>query len=184
MTSKAALTLAVLVLLFTPVSGAADAPPEPEGNAPARVEVDVVEVEVEEEERARHPILFYLPNRIFDLMDVVRARARVGPGVAVSARATRPVSVTAGFYASVFAGIPGPRGEAKIPWPVGMENYAGADVSVADAGTDAFAPYYGPAEVGAGLQAGLLGFDFGLEPLEALDLVLGFLFIDMRDDDF
>ncbi len=117
-------------------------------------------------------------------MDVVRARARIGPGIGAGVRATKPISVNAGFYASVFAGIPGPRGRPKIPWPVGMENYAGADVSVMGVSTEGFGPGYGPAEVGAGVHAGLLGIDVGVEPLEVLDLLLGFVFIDIRDDDF
>lgn len=140
--------------------------------------------EAQPSSRSRHPILFYLPNRIFDVLDVVRARVRVGPGVAVSARATKPVSVTLGVYASLFAGLPGPRGRAKIPWPVGMENYAGADVSVFGASTKGFGPSYGPAEVGAGVQALIVGADIGIEPLELVDLVLGFVFIDIRHDDF
>ena len=30
-----------------------------------------------------HPVLMYQPHRIFDIFDVVRARARVGPGIGV-----------------------------------------------------------------------------------------------------
>ena len=169
---------AILLLILALLPALADAPPEDE---PQREEA---EAEEQDEERSTHPILFYLPNRVFDLLDVVRARARVGPGVAVSARATKPVSVTAGFYASLFAGLPGPRGRAKIPWPVGMENYAGADVSVIGISTEGFGPNYGVGEVGAGVQAGLFGIDVGIDPVEILDLVLGFVFIDFMDDDF
>ena len=44
-------------------------------------------------------------------------------------------------------------------------------------------PGFGPTEVGAGVQAGLVGIDIGLEPRELLDFVAGLLFIDLRDDD-
>ncbi|MGH0030403.1 MAG: hypothetical protein ACQGVC_11480 [Myxococcota bacterium] len=149
-------------------------------SVPAFAEEEVVE----EQERNKHPILFYLPNRVFDVMDLVRARVRIGPGIGVSARVTKPVSVTAGFYASLFAGLPGPRGEASIPWPVGVENYAGADVSVFGFSTESFGPEYGMGEVGAGVQAALVGVDVGVDPIEVLDLLLGFVFIDLADDDF
>ncbi len=167
--------ISLLFLTLLPVPALADATPD---EAEPQLE------EREEEERTKHPILFYLPNRMFDLLDLVRARVRVGPGVAVSGRVTKPVSVTAGFYASIFAGLPGPRGRAKIPWPVGIENYAGADISVFGVSTKGFGPNYGMAEIGVGVQAGLPGLDVGLDPLEALDLLLGFVFVDLQDDDF
>ena len=160
-------TLLALVL-FTASPAFADAHPPEEGA----------------EEREKHPVLFYLPNRIFDVLDVARARVRIGPGVGVSARVTKPVSVNLGFYATLFAGLHGPRNEPEIPWPIGVENYAGAEVSVLGFSTEGFGPDYGPAEVGAGVHAGLVGLDVGVDPLEVLDLVLGFLFIDLVDDDF
>ena len=43
-----------------------------------------------------HRLLYYLPNRILDLTDILRLRARVGPGLAVSARATENVSFYGG----------------------------------------------------------------------------------------
>ena len=173
------LAISLLILALLPLPALADE--DSEGDKALQEEA---QAEGQDEERSKHPILFYLPNRVFDLLDVVRARARVGPGVGVSARATKPVSVTVGFYASLFAGLPGPRGRAKIPWPVGMENYAGADVSVFGVSTEGFGPDYGLAEVGAGVHAGAVGIDVGVDPLEALDLILGFVFIDIRDDDF
>jgi hypothetical protein len=164
-----------LILALLPVPALADSHEEAETQE---------EGEEQEEERTKHPILFYLPNRIFDVLDVARARARIGPGVGVSARVTKPVSVTAGFYASVFVGLPGPRGGPKIPFPIGMENYAGADVSVMGVSTEGFGPNYGVGEIGAGVHAGVMGVDAGIDPVEILDLVLGFVFIDFMDDDF
>ena len=165
-----------LILALLPVPALADSHEEAEAQEEQQAE--------QEEERNKHPILFYLPNRIFDVLDVARARVRVGPGVGVSARVTKPASVAVGFYASIFAGLPGPRGGAKIPFPIGVENYAGADVSVMGVSTEGFGPNYGVGEVGAGVQAGLFGIDVGIDPVEILDLVLGFVFIDFMDDDF
>ena len=65
-----------------------------------------------------------------------------------------------------------------------MENYAGADISVFGVSTKGFGPNYGMAEIGVGVQAGSPGLDVGLDPLEALDLLLGFVFVDLQDDDF
>jgi hypothetical protein len=132
-----------------------------------------------------HHILLYIPNRIFDVFDIVRARIRLGPGLAAGVRATRPVHVFAGTYVSFWVGLHGPRGEPSIPWPVGIESLTGAEISLAEAtvGGDA-APYYGPVEFGVSLQALLVGFDIGFEPLEILDLLAGFLFIDLTGDDY
>ncbi len=138
-----------------------------------------------EPEREKHPILMYIPNRIFDVFDIVRLRARVGPGFGVSARATELLDITVGGYTSLYAGIPGPRGEPRIPWPIGIENFAGLEVSVVGAGDeDPYEPKYGQLEVGAGVQFLLVGVDVGVDPKEALDLVLGFLTIDFGKDDY
>ena len=125
-------------------------------------------------------ILLYIPNRIFDLTDIVRARVRVAPGLQVNARATQALAVGAGAYTGVFAGIPGPRGGRKIALPVGFESEAGAQVSAVRAGSG---PYYGLLEVGAGFQAVFLGLDIGVDPGEALDFVTSIFLWDFREDD-
>jgi hypothetical protein len=129
-----------------------------------------------------HPVLMYLPNRIFDIFDIVRVRCRIGPGLAVGARVTKLTDVFAGGYATVWAGMPGPRGKPRIALPVGIEAKAGAGVSLAQA--TAGGPYYGVAEVGAGFQLLLFGFDFGVAPWDFVDLLAGFIFLDPVGDDF
>jgi hypothetical protein len=129
-------------------------------------------------------ILLYLPNRVFDLLDVVRARLRLGPGVALDLRATEFADLYLGAYTSVFVGIPGPRGEPEINWPFGIESLAGAELSVADASTGAGTdPGYGSFEFGLGLQALLVGFDVGVDPWEAVDFLAGILTLDPGGDD-
>lgn len=145
-------------------------------------------MEDEEETRDRpgplHQIVFWIPNRVLDLFDVVRARVRLGPGIAVGARATELVDVYIGSYTSVYIGLPGPRGRRVPRLPVGVEGNHGIEVSVADGTTGfGFAPDYGPAEIGAGAQVALIGFDIGIEPLELVDFVVGFVGIDLREDD-
>ena len=126
-------------------------------------------------------ILLYLPNRVFDFTDIVRARVRVAPGVAVQARVTQLVSVNVGSYGGIYGGIFGPRGKRRVPWPVGFEAYSGISASVAKVGTEG--PYYGPGEVGAGFQALLIGVDLGVAPGEILDFFTSIVGWDFRKDD-
>jgi hypothetical protein len=152
--------------------------PEESADVPSAEDADAAE-------QKRHPILFYIPNRVFDVLDVVRLRVRVGPGMAVGARVTQAGEVLAGAYSSIFVGLRGPRGKPRIPWPLGVERYAGVEVSVAGPTADVeHGPDYGPLEVGLGGQAVILGGDVGIAPLEVLDLVTGFLLVDLRHDDF
>lgn len=155
---------------------------EPSSQAPA-IETAVMEQE-ETKHGFGHKLLFYIPNRVLDVFDFVRLRLRVGPGIAVGVRVTKPISVFVGGYASVFVGLPGPRMAPVVKFPVGIENYSGIGVSLADATTKGkHGPGYSPTEIGAGFQLILFGLDFGLDPIEVLDLATGFIFIDIRGDD-
>jgi hypothetical protein len=126
----------------------------------------------------------YLPSRVLDLLDIVRLRARVGPGMALSVRATEAGDVFLGSYVSVYAGLPGPRGGVLPALPAGIETRTGAEVGLADLSTGmGFAPRYSFTECGFGLQLFLVGFDVGVDPVELLDFATGFLLLDLRDDD-
>jgi hypothetical protein len=130
--------------------------------------------------------VMYLPNRLCDVLDIVRLRGRVGPGWTLSARATELLDVNLGGHGTLFVGLPGPRGKPRVPWPIGLEAFAGAEVSIID-GTqeeDEHAPHYGIAEVGLGFQFLLIGLDIGIEPFEAVDFVVGLLAFDPIEDDF
>ena len=130
-----------------------------------------------------HRLLFYLPNRIFDIFDIARARLRVGPGFAVDARVTKYGDLYVGGYSTLFVGIHGPRTKPRIPWPIGFEALAGSTAtSVADVATEG--PSYGYGEVGVGFQAAIVGVDVGADVVEVLDLVLGLFFINLTGDDF
>ncbi len=129
-----------------------------------------------------HVILLYLPNRIFDVLDIVRARVKVGPGIGFTVRATELVDVKLGAWTSAWIGLRGPRMEPMIPWPVGVETYAGAGVSVLEAESDEL--LYGHGEVGVGVHVALVGVDVGVDLLEIGDLVLGLVTIDIGDDDY
>jgi len=132
-----------------------------------------------------HTVLLYIPNRIFDILDIVRLRVRLGPGFAVDARATELADVFFGAYTSVFVGIPGPRGAPYINWPVGIENNVGGEISVLDGSSseDRHGPHYGAVEFGVGVQVILVGADVGVDPWEAVDFVVGLLTFDPVHDD-
>jgi len=124
----------------------------------------------------------YVPNRVFDLMDIFRVRLRVGPGISAGVRATRPLSAYLGLHSTVFAGLPGPRGAREIPWPVGFDLRSGAQASVADVSKGA--PYYDPLEVGLEVQPLIVGVNVGIGVFEILDFAAGLLCIDLQHDDF
>jgi hypothetical protein len=132
-----------------------------------------------------HKLLCYIPNRIFDVFDIVRARARLGPGMAVGARVTKYTDLFLGSYASVYLGLPGPRQTPRIPWPGGLESRSGLAASVADGTVTSYKanPRYSATEAGLGLQLILVGAEVGVDPLEVFDFAFGVLFIDFREDD-
>jgi hypothetical protein len=137
------------------------------------------------EERERYPVLCYIPNRIFDVLDIVRARVRIGPGFSIGARVTEVADVFLGAHKTVYVGLRGSRGKPQIPWPLGVENNQGIEVSVADATTEApDKPVTDPLEVGVETQLVLVGVNVSVETLEIVDLLAGFIFIDIRGDDF
>jgi len=169
---KKALVSGLLVLALSGALSGAETPPQEAEPAVTR-------------HSTAHKILLYLPNRVFDVLDVVRARLRVGPGFAVGARVTKLTDVFLGSYASVFAGLPGPRPKPGIPWPVGVESRSGLAASVADATVtgDVADPAYSNAEVGMGFQLLLVGAEVGVDPLEIADFALGLMFVDLSGDD-
>jgi hypothetical protein len=191
--ARALLAAVLLVALLAPAARADEAGTEAEETLRSETTAPLEEVGAEEEEDdddegrgIGRRLLFYVPNRIFDVFDLVRARVRVGPGLAVGIRATELADLNLGAYTTLYAGLPGPRGKPRIPLPVGVEVYAGAEVSVVDVSTEEgpFSPSYGPAEIGLGFQAAVLGLDLGIEPWDFVDLVLGLVLLDPNGDDF
>ena len=130
-------------------------------------------------------LLFYIPNRVLDILDMVRVRLRVGPGLALDLRATEAADLFVGTYGSVYAGLPGPRMRRMPVLPVGIESRTGVEVSVADATTGlGVGPDYSPTEIGAGVQLLIVGADVGFDPMEIVDFIGGFFLWDPRRDDW
>ncbi|HTO55976.1 MAG TPA: hypothetical protein VMR50_21510 [Myxococcota bacterium] len=128
--------------------------------------------------------LMYLPNRLFDLTDVVRVQVRAGPGWALSARATRYLPLFVGDYTATWVGLPGPRGRARVPVPFGIESQRGFGIGPAFAAGGSQAPSYGAGEIGAGIHFYMIGFDVGFDVAELGDFFAGFACIDPEHDDF
>lgn len=120
--------------------------------------------------------LKYLPNRLFDLTDIVRMQVRVGPGWALGVRATSFVPLFIGGYNATWVGIPGPRNRAKIPLPFGLDSQGGFGLGASDE--------YGAAEFGACAHLYMIGFDVGVDPRELLDFGAGLAGVDLSGDDF
>jgi hypothetical protein len=172
---------ACLLVLQSGLEARAQAQPET-SPAPASTPPAVAP---EKHEGKKHPVLCYLPNRLFDLLDIVRLRVRVGPGLSFGIRATEVADLFMGAHTTIFVGLRGSRGRPQIPWPAGIENHAGIEVSVADGTSDGrFVPAIDPLEVGLEAHGLLVGASFALELFEVVDLAAGFFFIDLRKDDF
>jgi len=138
-----------------------------------------------EEHSLAHKLLLYIPNRVLDVFDLVRAKLRVGPGLAVSVRATKPVCFFFGSYGTVYAGLPGPRQRPTIPLPIGLESYNGLEASVVDLASGmAVGPNYSSTEIGVGFQLLVIGADVDVDPMEFVDFLGGFILLDPRHDDF
>ena len=171
---------AALIAAFARPASAANATdsgqaPQPQ-NAPI-VERDTAAVIVK-------GIALYLPNRIFDLLDIVRFRYRIGPGISAGVRFTEIADVFLGWHHTLFVGFPGSRGRAVIPWPAGLEYRAGIEVSVIDPATKgADTPHTDPLEISIEAQCLLLGFNIGLELFEVVDFATGIVGIDLVGDD-
>ena len=130
-------------------------------------------------------VLWYVPNRVLDLLDILRLRLRVGPGLAVNFRITDLGAFYAGNYRSVYAGVPGPRHPFRLrPW-VGLEELQGIVLAGVDATDNTpHGPRYGAAETDLGLHVLLVGAEVGVDAVEIGDFFGGWFGFDPMEDDF
>jgi hypothetical protein len=132
-------------------------------------------------------VVKYLPNRALDVLDLVRLRVRMGPGNALELRAGDRLEYFRGSYRCGFIGLPGAR---RGPWPrlpLGLEGRVtppAIDESEEPPRFWGDDPGYGRSETVLGFQAGLLGLELGVNPLQFLDLAFGIIFLDPADDDW
>lgn len=132
-----------------------------------------------------HRVLCYLPNRVVDLIDIFRARLRVGPGLSAGIQATSRLEFYGGGHKTVYVGLPGPRNRRKLRSPIGRESRYGLVFAGVDATDDTpHPPHYTPSEFTAGAQLLVVGADVGLDIIEIADFVCGWFLLDLRKDDF
>lgn len=130
-------------------------------------------------------ILWYIPNRLMDIFDCFRLRAKFGPGLSVGARVSDYASFYAGEHHAVYIGLPGPRRDRLIRPPIGMESLDGIVIAGVDATDDTpHGPEYGRSEVDIGAHVLIAGAEAGIDPFEIGDLLAGFLLMDPAGDDF
>lgn len=159
--------------------GGTSLPPQPlEAKMPERPDIVLPE---RNEEESDTTVLWYIPNRIFDFIDIFRLRLRVGPGLAGDVRATSESEAFIGTYSSLYLGLPGARGSATIPSPIGIE--AADEATDRYDSEDAVGPRYSPQEFGVGVHLGLIGGDIGVNFWEGWDFLAGFALVDPGQDD-
>jgi hypothetical protein len=125
-------------------------------------------------------ILLYIPNRVVDVFDIVRAGVSVGPGIGVDLTATQYLNVSLLAKTSVGLGFQTFRhlpAEAAATTAVGIGPFK-ADP---EAG---LAWHRSPGDIRVELHALLVGAHACVEPFEIFDLIVGFLFFDPVGDDF
>lgn len=129
-----------------------------------------------------HTALWYLPNRLLDVLDVVRANVKVGQGIAGGVRATRGMEAFIGTYESVYLGLPGPRGGPELRSPVGFEERT-RKPGQPDRSPKHRGPRYGRGEIGLDVFPFVAGAAVGVDVFELADLLGGFFLLDLAEDD-
>ncbi len=137
------------------------------------------EPESEPESSVLGTILLYLPNRVLDVAEIVRAGVNVGPGIGVDAEVTKLVGARAMTRTSAGVGYEGLR---RIPINLSSEHYVGVGPLTPEASAG---PqwYRGPADVRAEVHLLLVGVHAAVDTFAILDFVVGLVGLDPEDDD-
>jgi len=130
-------------------------------------------------------VLWYVPNRVMDLMDVFRLRAKVGPGLEVGARFTNAFAFYGGESKTFYVGLPGPRQQKVVPPMLGYEQKRGIVLAGLDATDDMpNPPHYEFSEIGVSGHLLFVGVDAGVSLTEFRDFLAGIVGVDLQGDDF
>jgi len=120
-------------------------------------------------------VLFYIPNRALDLVDIARLSVGVGPGFDANVRATELLTAGIGQYETTRFGLKGrtvPVFEENIDeGGVGILGYVNGKLQ------------RDPSEVGADLHVGVIGAQAAASLAEAADFLAGLILIDLQKDD-
>ena len=151
-------------------------------------------------------VTLYFPNRILDIMDVFTLNLGVGLTAHASLRVTHEAEIGGGYSATakmikdcnrqygfarrngVYSGI-GPFVATDMenrPAYLLAREYWWDQEGLVSPSDEPFLPKEGAIdfwEIGGSLGAGVIEADVSIHPVEILDAVLGFFFIDISDDD-
>ena len=152
-------------------------------------------------------VTLYFPNRVLDLLDSFTLNIGVGLTAHASLRATHEVAIGGGYSATAqmikdhnrqygFARRNGVYGEAgpfvatdmerRPAFLLAKEYWWDKDGLVTPSDEIPFMPKEGAVdfwEIGGSLGLAVIEADVSIHPVEILDAVLGFFFIDISDDD-
>jgi len=138
--------------------------------------------------------LLYVPNRVLDVFDVAAAGVQVGPGLNVRVQTTRFIDICFPFNSC------GPEIGLNSSW-VKLEGeddtlslgkryrlltngcYGGDSIPFPIINFNVGRIKTAPDQIDVGAHALLVGAHAGIRPLEIVDLVTGFVFIDFNRDD-
>lgn len=120
-------------------------------------------------------VLYYVPNRVLDFVDIFRLNIGIGCGWGFNVRATELAEIGYGCYETTRFGMKG-----RV-LPVYEENI--------NEGGVAFLGYVNgclqrdPTEIGADLHVAVIGAQAAVSLAEAADFITGFILVDLQQDD-
>ena len=121
-------------------------------------------------------VVYYLPSRVADFLDIWRFNIGIGPGVGINLRPTKSLQVGIGAYASTRFGL---RGRRTPFWEEDSFEY-GFDGMYHEEG-DTERGFY---EFGGTIHFIMVGLDMAFDIEEAIDFAFGIFGSDPADDDF
>jgi hypothetical protein len=150
-------------------------------------------------------IILYVPDRVFDLLDIFSFDIHFGGGVFANAHATRALQAGAGLrsvgglgwhdYRSL--GVESQKEAGLNVLALGAQGYSATRVGTSgiQETSQGMAGIHFPSDliyqeyrdywaVGGSVTAVFIGFDFDVHPVQIVDFLLGFIGIDICNDDF
>ncbi|MBI1852121.1 MAG: hypothetical protein HYR85_17415 [Planctomycetes bacterium] len=182
--NRLAAAVALVSVAFLPACASLRPGDDPQKQSTTESGQDAAKTEEEGKAEKKHTplllgILLYLPNRVIDLFDVVRFGVDVGPGFGVEGEVTEALQAGVMTRTSVGAGFQTLR---HLPVKIGAETYAAVG-PLAASPTVGLPWYRNKWDVRAEAHVAIIGAHVAINPAEILDFVLGFLTIDLMDDD-
>lgn len=122
-----------------------------------------------------HCIMYYVPNRLLDAMDIFRLNVGFGCGCGVNVRLTELAELGYGQYQTTRFGMKG-----RV-LPVYEENIDEAGFAMCGYVNGCL--QRDPTEVGADLHLGIIGAQAAVSLAEAADFITGLVLVDLQGDD-